>query len=58
MHSFTSKDFDGYLTFKALRPKWSYAKVDDENIVTEVAEKNPISDNATVGITGGMEVIM
>jgi hypothetical protein len=24
--------------------------VNDENIVTEVAEKNPISDNATVGV--------
>jgi HAD superfamily hydrolase (TIGR01509 family) len=51
MYSFTSKDFDGgILTFKASHPKWSYAKVDDENIVTEVAEKNPISDNATVGV--------
>ena len=51
MYSFTSKDFDGgILTFKASHPKWSYAKVNDENIVTEVAEKNPISDNATVGV--------
>lgn len=37
------------LTFKATDPKWSYAKVED-GLVTEVAEKNPISDNATVGI--------
>ena len=51
MYTFTSKDFDGgILTFKASHPKWSYAKVDDESIVTEVAEKNPISNNATVGI--------
>tara|TARA_B100000900_G_scaffold416277_1_gene450956 strand:+ start:32890 stop:34266 length:1377 start_codon:yes stop_codon:yes gene_type:complete len=51
MYSFTSKDFDGgILTFKASHPKWSYAKVNEENIVTEVAEKNPISNNATVGI--------
>lgn len=39
----------GIVTFKATHPKWSYAKVDDDGFVTEVAEKNPISDNATVG---------
>ncbi len=51
MYTFTSKDYDGgILTFKSSHPKWSYAKVNDDNIVTEVAEKNPISDNATVGI--------
>ena len=51
MYNFTSKDFDGgILTFKSTHPKWSYAKVNDANIVTEVAEKKPISDNATVGV--------
>jgi len=40
----------GILTFKAIHPKWSFAKVDEYGYVTEVAEKNPISDNATVGI--------
>ena len=39
----------GMLTFKATHPKWSFAKIDDRGFVTEVAEKNPISDNATVG---------
>ena len=39
----------GILTFEATHPKWSYAKIDDNGIVTEVAEKNPISSNATVG---------
>jgi HAD superfamily hydrolase (TIGR01509 family) len=38
------------LTFNANHPKWSYAKVDDSGFVTEVAEKNPISDLATVGV--------
>tara|TARA_A100001011_G_scaffold50691_1_gene48659 strand:+ start:9426 stop:10775 length:1350 start_codon:yes stop_codon:yes gene_type:complete len=37
------------VTFKATHPKWSFAKIDKNNLVTEVAEKNPISDNATVG---------
>ncbi len=31
-------------------PKWSFAKVDENGLVVEVAEKNPISDLATVGI--------
>lgn len=31
-------------------PKWSFAKVDENGLVTEVAEKKPISDLATVGI--------
>ena len=39
----------GIVTFKAIHPKWSFAKVDELGLVTEVAEKNPISDNATVG---------
>ena len=39
----------GIVTFKATHPKWSFAKIDDNGFVTEVAEKKPISDNATVG---------
>ena len=39
----------GIVTFTATHPKWSFAKVDDNGLVTEVAEKNPISDIATVG---------
>jgi HAD superfamily hydrolase (TIGR01509 family) len=40
----------GILTFTATHPKWSFAKVDEYGYVTEVAEKNPISDIATVGV--------
>jgi HAD superfamily hydrolase (TIGR01509 family) len=40
----------GILTFTATHPKWSFAKVDEYGHVIEVAEKNPISDIATVGI--------
>jgi HAD superfamily hydrolase (TIGR01509 family) len=39
----------GIVTFTATHPKWSFVKVDDNGLVTEVAEKNPISDTATVG---------
>ena len=38
------------VTFKSTHPKWSYARLNDNGKVVEVAEKNPISDTATVGI--------
>jgi dTDP-glucose pyrophosphorylase len=38
------------LTFHATHPKWSFAKVNENGRVIEVAEKKPISNNATVGI--------
>jgi HAD superfamily hydrolase (TIGR01509 family) len=51
MYAVTNDEIDGgILTFKSVHPKWSYAKVDDNGFVTEVAEKKPISDNATVGV--------
>ena len=51
MYNFNSKKVDGsILTFEAIHPKWSYAKVDKNNLVTEVAEKKVISKNATVGV--------
>lgn len=31
-------------------PKWSYAKVDENGVVTEVREKDPFSDHATTGL--------
>jgi HAD superfamily hydrolase (TIGR01509 family) len=40
----------GILTFPNTHPKWSYAKTDEQGRVIEVAEKKPISQNATVGI--------
>lgn len=51
MYKMNESDCDaGILTFKATHPKWSFVKVNDLGYVTEVAEKNPISDIATVGI--------
>ena len=47
----SNANLDGLMvTFKATHPKWSFAKFDDKGYITEVAEKNPISDNATAGI--------
>lgn len=50
MYKMNETDADGgIVSFRATHPKWSFAKVNDEGLVTEVAEKNPISDIATVG---------
>ena len=50
MYKMQETDADGgIVTFNATHPKWSFAKVDEQGLVTEVAEKNPISDIATVG---------
>ena len=50
MYKMQESDCDGgIVTFKSTHPKWSFAKINDNGFVTEVAEKNPISDNATVG---------
>ncbi len=51
MYSMMADEIDGgILTFKATHPKWSFAKLDEKGYVTEVAEKKPISNIATVGI--------
>jgi dTDP-glucose pyrophosphorylase len=40
----------GIVTFKSTHPKWSFVKINETGFVNEVAEKNPISDIATVGV--------
>ena len=48
-----NRNLDGsILTFidEAKNPKWSFAKLGDDYLVTEVREKTPISNIATVGI--------
>jgi HAD superfamily hydrolase (TIGR01509 family) len=50
MYKMNETDSDGgIISFTATHPKWSFAKINEEGLVTEVAEKNPISDIATVG---------
>jgi dTDP-glucose pyrophosphorylase len=45
------KGLDGsILTFKSDNPKWSYAKINKNELVLEVKEKEVISEFATVGI--------
>jgi len=51
MYSMIADDIDGgILTFTATHPKWSFAKFDDSGFVERVAEKDPISNIATVGV--------
>ena len=50
LYKMNETDADGgIVSFRATHPKWSFAKIDEQGLVTEVAEKNPISDIATVG---------
>ena len=51
MYSMEAEEIDGgMLTFTATHPKWSFAKTNKDGLVTEVAEKKPISSTATAGI--------
>jgi HAD superfamily hydrolase (TIGR01509 family) len=51
LYAFNADGIDGgIVSFEATHPKWSYAKVGEDGFVSEVAEKKPISNNATVGI--------
>ncbi|MAF25668.1 hypothetical protein CL634_08880 [bacterium] len=51
MYSMQADTIDGgILTFESIHPKWSFAKINNEGFVIEVAEKKPISNHATVGI--------
>jgi len=51
MYSMLADNIDaGILVFESMHPKWSYAKLDNNGFVSEVAEKRPISNLATVGV--------
>lgn len=40
----------GTITFPSVHPRYSYVRLDPTGLVTEAAEKNPISNNATGGV--------
>jgi HAD superfamily hydrolase (TIGR01509 family) len=51
MYSMVADGIDGgVLTFRSTHPKWSFAALDDAGYITHIAEKEPISDIATVGV--------
>lgn len=50
-YSIMSDKPDGCIvTFESCHPKWSFAKINEQGFVIEVAEKLPISNIATTGI--------
>jgi HAD superfamily hydrolase (TIGR01509 family) len=49
-HSVNTSVDGSILTFENYHPKWSYAKLDEDGNVLHVAEKEVISNKATVGI--------
>lgn len=49
-HCLISENDGVIMTFPDTDPKWSFAKTNSMGNVVQVAEKNPISDQATVGI--------
>ncbi len=40
----------GTLTFHTVHPRYSYVRLDESGLVTEAAQRNPISANATTGV--------
>ena len=51
LYAFNAGGVDaGIVTFNATHPKWSYVSLDENGWVNKVAEKEVISDLATVGI--------
>jgi beta-phosphoglucomutase-like phosphatase (HAD superfamily)/dTDP-glucose pyrophosphorylase len=51
MYSFSNNNIDGgMLVFNSVHPKWSFAKLDKDGFIEKVAEKDPISDIASVGV--------
>jgi len=48
---FSARDLDGgTLIFRSVHPRYSYVRLDREGFVTEAAQRNPISQNATAGV--------
>jgi HAD superfamily hydrolase (TIGR01509 family) len=50
MYKMNESNVDGgIVVFNSTHPKWSFVKVNENGYATEIAEKKPISDIATVG---------
>lgn len=51
IHDSDRRGLDGsVLCFEDSDPKWSFTKLDENGLITMIREKEPISENATVGI--------
>lgn len=51
VQDFTERQLDGGIAvFEAVHPRWSYVRLNADELVVETAEKRPISKNATAGM--------
>ncbi len=51
LNLFLTSDLDAAcLTFNSVHPRWSYVRIDQNNLVVETAEKRPISKHAVAGL--------
>jgi hypothetical protein len=52
IHDFRRRDLDaGVVIFPSIHPRYSYVRLDEDGLIVEAAEKNPISRHATPGFT-------
>ncbi|WP_426110389.1 glycosyltransferase family 2 protein [Massilia sp. PWRC2] len=50
INQFLRAEYDaGVVIFPSVHPRYSYVRLDEQQLVVECAEKNPISNHATVG---------
>ncbi|MDF2870899.1 MAG: putative nucleotidyltransferase [Anaerocolumna sp.] len=50
INNFTTQDYDGgVVIFDDIHPRWSFVRLDSNDMVIEAAEKRPLSRNATTG---------
>lgn len=50
LNSFREQGLDGgTLTFHSVHPRYSYVRIGDDNLVSEVSQRRPISKHATTG---------
>lgn len=51
LDSFRRRDLDaGVITFDTVHPRWSYVRLDEQERITETAEKRPLSRHAIAGL--------
>ena len=51
MYTTQNGNMDGYIpVFESSHPKWSYAKTDENDLISEIKEKQVVSNKATCGI--------
>ena len=50
IENFRTRNLDGgIITFESVHPRWSYIRIDENDLVIETSEKDPISRHATAG---------